>query len=441
MILTAALMHGLGAEFGAWRVRSGDAADYVSSRFYLEIARLGEAGKLDALFLAEQMTNKDTGTERPCGAMDTGIVLSHMAAVTTRIGLVGTGSTTYNQPYELARRFGTLDHLSGGRTGWNAVTTANPATAEMFGGSGLDTHPDAAERYARGDEFIDVVGELWDSWGEGAIVGDKESGLFARPELVRPIDFVGKHFSVRGPLPFPRSPQGRPVIFHAGSSPSGRDQAARVADVVFTAQHTLDGASEFRADIRRRASDYGRDPGEVKILPGMAIVLGRTEDEARAKKQALDDAVALDEKLIRMARRTGLPAEVLAEHLDRPFPVDLLVPDDQFKGGVGWRRSVVNLAVEKQLTVRELLSQASSVHHHVIGTAVEVADAMQERLEADVCDGFVIMVDVLPDGLRDVVELLVPELQGRGLLRREYAHDTLRGNLGLAAPRPIPATR
>ncbi len=160
MILTAALMHGLGAEFGAWRVRAGDASDYVSSSFYTEIARLGEAGKLHGLFLAEQMTNKDTGTDRPCGALDTAIVLSHMASVTSKIGLIGTGSTTYNQPYELARRFATLDHLTGGRAGWNAVTTANPATAEMFGGSGLDDHPDAAERYARGDEFIDVVGQL-----------------------------------------------------------------------------------------------------------------------------------------------------------------------------------------------------------------------------------------------------------------------------------------
>jgi FMN-dependent oxidoreductase (nitrilotriacetate monooxygenase family) len=441
MILTAALMHGLGAEFGAWRVREGDVGDYLRSSFYTEVARLGEAGKLHGLFLAEQMTNKDTSTERPCGAMDTAIVLSNMASVTSKIGLIGTGSTTYNQPYELARRFGTLDHLTRGRTGWNAVTTANPATAEMFGGSGFDTHPEAAERYARGDEFIDVVGQLWTSWGEDAIVGDKEAGLFARPELVHPIDFVGKYFSVRGPLPFPRTPQGRPVIFHAGSSAIGRDQAARVADVVFTAQHTLDGAREFRADIRRRAADYGRDPAGIKILPGMAIVLGRTEDDAWAKKQALDDAVPLEEKLNRMARRTGLSADVLRDHLDQPFPVDLLVSDEEFKGGVGWRRSVVNLAVERQLTVRELLSAASSVHHHVVGTAALVADAMQERLDADVCDGFVIMVDVLPDGLRDVVELLVPELQARGLFHTDYEGDTLRASLGLAAAQPIPAVR
>ena len=214
-----------------------------------------------------------------------------------------------------------------------------------------------------------------------------------------------------------------------------------MADVIFTAQHTLDGAQEFRDDIRRRASDYGRNPFGVKILPGLAVVLGRTEEEAKAKKQALDDAVSLDEKLKRWSRRTGLSPEVLEAHLDKPFPVELLVPDEEFKGGVGWRRSVVNLAVEKNLTVRELFSQASSVHHHVIGTATEVADAMQERLDADVCDGFVIMVDVLPDGLRDVVELLVPELQRRGLFHADYEADTLRANLGLSAPQPIPAKR
>nr|WP_327531560.1 NtaA/DmoA family FMN-dependent monooxygenase [uncultured Mycolicibacterium sp.] len=433
MILAAALMHGLGAEFGAWRVRDGAADDYVRSPFYKEIAQLGERGKLHALFLAEQMTNREMGTERPCGALDTATVLSHMSAVTEHIGLVGTGSTTYNQPYEIARRFATLDHLSGGRCGWNAVTTANPATAEMFGGGGYDTHPDSAERYGRADEFIDVVLQLWDSWDPNALVGDKVNGVFARPDLVHDINHVGEHFSVRGPLPFPRTPQDRPVLFHAGSSDAGRDQAARVADVIFTAQHTLTGAREFRDDIRRRAAEYGRDPDLVKILPGLAVVLGGTSDEAQHKKRLLDDAVPLPEKLRRMSKRTGLSVAELDQHLDLPFPVHLLVPDDQFAGGIGWRRSVVDLAVQENLTVRQLLSRASSVHHHVVGTAGEVADAMAERLDADVCDGFVLMIDVLPDGLRDVVGLLVPELQRRGMFHDDYDYPTLRAGLGLAA--------
>jgi FMN-dependent oxidoreductase (nitrilotriacetate monooxygenase family) len=432
-------MHGLGAEHAAWRVRAGEASDYLSPDLYTELAQAGERGKLHALFLAEQMTNRDTGTERPCGAMDTSTVLSYMAAKTRRIGLVGTGSTTYNQPYDLARRFSTLDQLARGRIGWNAVTTANPATAEMFGGSGIDAHPDAAVRYARADEFIDVVTQLWASWDEGALVGDKAAGVFARAELVHEIGYVGKFFSVRGPLPFPGSPQGRPVIFHAGSSPTGRDQAARAADVIFTAQHTTAGALEFRNDIRRRAAAYGRDPEQVKVLPGMAVILGGTEAEARAKKEALAEALPMSRKIADLSKRTGLSPEIVEEYLDKPLPVHLLVPDDQYTGGIGWRRSTVGLAVKESLTVRELMYRAPGPHQHIVGTAEMVADAMQERLNAKACDGFTMMVDVLPEGLNDIVELLVPELQRRRLFHADYEHGTLRGNLGLTAPRPVPA--
>jgi FMN-dependent oxidoreductase (nitrilotriacetate monooxygenase family) len=438
LLLSAALMYGLGFEAAAWRVRAGAATDYLSPDLYTELAQAGERGKLHAVFLAEQMTNTDSGTSRPAGAMDTAAVLAHMAAVTEHVGLVGTGSTTYNQPYDLARRFSTLDHLARGRIGWNAVTTANPATAEMFGGSGIDEHPDAAVRYARADEFIDVVSQLWASWDDGAIVGDKARGVFARPECVHHIDYVGKFFSVRGPLPFPGSPQGRPVIFHAGSSPAGRDQAARVADVVFTAQHTTAGALEFRTDIRRRAAAYGRDPDLVKVLPGMAVILGGTEAEARAKKEALAEALPMERKVADLTRRTGLPPEVVEEYLDRPFPVDLLIPDDQFKGGTGWRRSMVELALKENLTVRELMYRAPGPHQHVVGTAEMVADFMQERLDAGAGDGFTMMVDMLPEGMHDIGEMLVPELQRRGLFHTDYESSTLRGNLGLTAPRAVP---
>lgn len=208
LILTAALMHGLGAEHGAWRVRAGAASDYVSPAYYTDMAQAAERGKLQALFLAEQMTNRDTGTDRPCGAMDTVTVLSFMAAATSRLGLVGTGSTTYNQPYDLARRFSTLDQLAQGRIGWNSVTTANASTARMFGGSGIDEHPDALDRYARADEFLEVVTELWASWDDGALVGDKASGVFADPARIHEIGYRGKFFDVLGPAPFPRRPRG-----------------------------------------------------------------------------------------------------------------------------------------------------------------------------------------------------------------------------------------
>ena len=428
MILSAALMHGLGHQPGAWRVRRGPSTDYVSPDMYAAIARKAEEGKLHVLFLAEQITNQEVGAQRPCGAMDTASVLSYMAAVTSRIGLVGTASTTYNQPYDLARRFATVDHLSKGRVGWNCVTTAHAVAAQMFG---TGSHPEAPQRYSRADEFLDVVIKLWESWEPDALVDDKKNNIFADPDKIHAINHSGENFTVRGPLPFMRSRQGRPVIFHAGSSPTGRDQAAKFADVIFTAQHTTDGAKSFRADIRRRAEAHGRHPDSIKVLPGMNVILGETVQEAKRKKAALDNALTLDQLLATMARICGVSAAFLRKHLDRPFPVAELPPDEELKNGIGWRRSVIDLAVAENLTVRELLTRAPSSHHHIVGTAADVADAMEERLEAHAADGFTMMVDMLPEGVNDIVDLLVPELQRRGLFHTEYSHRYLRDMLGL----------
>jgi len=429
MILSAALMHGLGHQPGAWRVRKGPSSDYVSPDMYAAIARKAEEGKLHVVFLAEQITNQEVGAQRPCGAMDTASVLSYMAAVTSRIGLVGTASTTYNQPYDLARRFATVDHLSKGRVGWNCVTTAHAVAAEMFG---TGTHPEALERYSRADEFLDVVIKLWESWDRDALVDDKKNNVFADPSKIHAINHKGENFSVRGPLPFPRSRQGRPVIFHAGSSPAGRDQSARFADVIFTAQHTIEGARAFRADMRRRAEGHGRHPDSIKVLPGMNVILGETMDEAKRKKLALDNALTLDQLLATMARICGVSPALLREHLDRPFPIDELPSDEQLKNGIGWRKSIIDLVLAENLTVREVLTRAPSSHHHIVGTAAMVADAMEERLAAQAADGFTMMVDMLPEGVDDIVNLLVPELQRRGLFHKEYSHSYLRDSLGLA---------
>jgi len=400
---------------------------------YAAIARKAEEGKLHVVFLAEQITNQEVGAQRPCGAMDTASVLSYMAAVTSRIGLVGTASTTYNQPYDLARRFATLDHLSKGRAGWNCVTTAHAVAAQMFG---TGSHPEAPQRYSRADEFLDVVIRLWQSWEPDALVDDKTNNVFADASKIHAINHSGENFSVRGPLPFPRSRQGRPLIFHAGSSPAGRDQAAKFADVVFTAQHTTDGAKAFRADIRRRAQAHGRHPDSIKILPGMNVILGETVQEARRKKAALDNALTLDQLLATMARICGVSPALLRDHLDRPFPVAEFPPDAELKNGVGWRKSIVDLAVAENLTTREVLTRAPSSHHHIVGTAADVADAMEERLAAQAADGFTMMVDMLPEGVNDIVDLLVPELQRRGLFHREYSHRYLRDALGLEAGTP-----
>jgi FMN-dependent oxidoreductase (nitrilotriacetate monooxygenase family) len=328
-----------------------------------------------------------------------------------------------------------LDHLAAGRVGWNSVTTAHAATAAAFG---IDDHLNATERYRRADEFIEIVVDLWESWDADAIVDDKVQGIFADPTKIHEIRHAGPNFSVQAQFPLPRSRQGRPVIFHAGSSPQGRDQAARVADVVFTAQHMTDGAVEFRADIRSRAAAYGRDPDAIKVLPGINIVLAPTMAEAEDKKAALDDALTVDQKLRSMSFRTGLPVETLRQYLDQPFPVELLIPDDKLQGGTGWRKSTVDLAVAEGLTVRQLLARAPSGHHHVVGTPAMVADVMMERLETGAADGFVLMIDVLPEGMNDVVELLVPELQRRGVFHKEYSHTYLRDSLQIGPPRPLP---
>jgi FMN-dependent oxidoreductase (nitrilotriacetate monooxygenase family) len=430
MILSAALMHGLGHQPGAWRVRQGPSTDYVSPDMYAAIARKAEEGKLHVLFLAEQITNLEVGAQRPCGAMDTAAVLSYMAAVTSRIGLVGTASTTYNQPYDIARRFATVDHLSKGRVGWNAVTTAHAVAAQMFG---TGEHLEASERYDRANEFLDVVIKLWESWEPDALVDDKRNNKFADPDKIHAINHSGEHFSVRGPLPFIRSRQGRPLIFHAGSSPAGRDQAARFADVVFTAQHTVEGAKEFRTDVRRRAEGHRRHPDSIKILPGMNVILGETLEQAKRKKSAVDNALTLEQLLSAMARRTGISIGILRDHLDRPFPIAELPSDEELKNGIGWRKSIIDLVVAENLTVREVLTRAPSAHHHIVGTAATVADAMEERLEAKAADGFTMMVDILPEGIDDIVNLLVPELQRRGLFHTEYSHRTLRDMLGLAS--------
>lgn len=432
MILSAALMHGLGIHLGAWMAREGDASDYVSGSFYKKLARIAEDGKLHALFLAEQITNQENGVDRPCGTLDTAVTLSLMAAVTEKIGLVGTASTTYNTPYELARRFATLDHLSGGRVGWNSIATQNPHAAQQFG---LGEHPDHEERYERADEFIDVVLRLWDSWKEGALVGDKSSAVFGRADLVSEINHVGKYYAVKGPMPFPRTPQGRPVIFQAGSSPLGREQAAKFADCVFTAQHLKEDGIAFRTDMRRRVAAIGRHPDSIKILPGMSVILGETEEKAWARKKKLEEVLGFGPNLAKLARRIGMPVEAL--DLDKPLPLDKIVPEAAFKGSIGFRRSILNLAAKEGLTVRELSLRYGGGHQEVVGTAAQVADIMQDWIEAGAADGFTLMIDMLPSGLEQVVELLVPELQKRGLFHQDYAHDTLSASLGLA-PRSAP---
>jgi FMN-dependent oxidoreductase (nitrilotriacetate monooxygenase family) len=427
LILNAAVL-GLGLHMGAWRYREGDPFDYTKMEFYQEIGRIAEAGCLQAIFLADTLAVAEENFERPnFGAMDPTIVLAAVASATTHVGLVATASTTYNEPYNLARRISTLDHLSRGRASWNIVTTFIPDVAANFGTAELPNHDD---RYERAEEFVDVVTRLWDSWEDDALIGDKLSGRFADASRVHAINHRGAHYTVRGPITLPRSPQGRPVLYQSGSSGPGRDLAARFADAVFTPQNTIAAAKEFRADVRRRTKERGRNPDDIKIIPGFLPILGGTEAEAHARKDKLDELGGQAE-LKKLALRVGLRAEDLK--LDEPLPIKLIQDNDHFRASEGFRDAAVRLAVEEKLTVREILYRNGGGHVQVVGTPEQVADVIDTWHREGAVDGFNLMIDALPDGLRDFVEQVIPILQRRGAFRREYVGTTLRSNLGLTS--------
>ncbi|GAA3848759.1 LLM class flavin-dependent oxidoreductase [Streptomyces sedi] len=426
LILTATVM-GLGMHHGAWRFREGDPFDQTTPEYYRRIATTAERGGLHAVFLADTLDVSEERFERPnLGALDPAVVLALMAAHTERIGLVGTSSTTFNEPYNLARRFASLDALSRGRAGWNAVTTFVPAVAGNFGAGELPPH---AERYARAAEFLDVVLGLWDSWEAEATVGDKAGNVYVDPARVHALNHRGPHFAVRGPATLPRSRQGRPVVFQAGASEGGRDLAARYADAVFTAQNTLPAAVAFRADIRRRAAAHGRDPDAVKILPGLLPIVGSTAAEAGARKERLDELRGYRPELEKLALRVGVPVDAL--ELDAPLPFARIRENADFRGSHGFRDAAVALAEREGLTVRELLHANGGGHLQVVGTPDQVADTAATWFEAGAADGFNLMIDVLPSGLDAVVDEAVPRLRERCLFPRDYLGDTLRDHLGL----------
>jgi FMN-dependent oxidoreductase (nitrilotriacetate monooxygenase family) len=427
LILNAAVL-GLGLHMGAWRYREGDPFDYTKMEFYQEIGRIAEAGCLQAIFLADTLAVAEENFERPnFGAMDPTIVLAAVASATKHLGLVATASTTYNEPYNLARRIATLDHLSRGRASWNIVTTFIPDVAANFGTSELPNHDD---RYGRAEEFVDVVTRLWNSWEDEALIGDKATGRFADASRVHAINHRGANYTVRGPITLPRSPQGRPVLYQSGSSGAGRDLAARFADAVFTPQNTIAAAKEFRADVRRRTKERGRNPDDIKIIPGFLPILGGTETEARVRKDTLDELGGQAE-LKKLALRVGLRIEDL--RLDEPLPIKLIEDNDHFRASEGFRDAVVRLAVEEKLTVRQILYRNGGGHVQVVGTPEQVADVIETWYREGAVDGFNLMIDALPDGLRDFVEQVIPILQRRGAFRREYVGTTLRSNLGLAS--------
>lgn len=424
--LNVNLLHS-GVYASAWRLPDSDPGAFFDVGHYVNVAKIAERGKFDAIFLADTPAVTDRIDLRPFLSMEPTIVLASVAAATTHIGLIATASTTYNEPYNIARRFATLDHVSRGRVGWNAVTTADAAAGRNFG---LPQVPEHKARYHRAKEFVEVVHALWDSWEDGAFIGDKASARFVDISKVHPIKHRGTYYDVEGPLNVPRSPQGRPVTVQAGGSSDGRDLAAAQAEAVFTLSQSIEDGVAYARDLRARAVAYGRPSDSIVILPGLATIIGGTEAEAKRRQDELWDLVPIQYSLARLAGTLQVSPDLL--ELDKPLP-DLPVPvnanQTMFHG-------TVNLARKGNLTVRELLKALGGGvgHRIIVGTPEQIADDIAAWFATGAADGFNLMPDVLPEGLATFVDEVVPLLQKRGIFRHDYEGTTLREHLGLARP-------
>lgn len=421
-----AFLNGVGHHEVAWRLPESDPHANSDVAHFQNLARIAERGKLDSVFFADIPSLTGSPARRPVEMLDPTLLLSAMAAVTDRIGLIATASTTFEEPYNLARRFASLDVISGGRAGWNVVTTASADAAANYN---LDTMPDPVDRYRRAHEFLEVTNGLWDGWDEDAVVADKASGVYADPTKVHALDHVGEFFKVRGPLNVGRSPQGRPVIVQAGSSAPGIELAAAYADAVFTAQDTIEDGRAFYRRLRAATVQAGRNPDRIKILPGIVPLIGSTEAEARALERSLDDLVVIEHALNQLARDIGIAAEAI--DLDAPLPKNIR-PFEEVKSSR--YELTVNLARRENLTVRELLIRLGGGRGHrtFAGTPEQVADTLEEWFTTGAADGFNVMPAVMPSGLEVFVDHVVPILRRRGLFRREYTGSTLRAHYGLS---------
>ncbi len=423
-------LHDTGHHEASWRLPGSDPHANLSLAAHQHLARVAEDAKFDSVFLADSPVLWGDPGRRPSGHLEPTVLLTALAVGTSRIGLIGTASTSYNEPYNLARRFASLDHLSGGRAGWNVVTTAGDAAARNFG---LDHQPLHRDRYQRADEFLQVATKLWDSWADDAVVADKQAGVHARRDLVRPIGHRGEAFRVDGPLNLPRSPQAYPLLVQAGSSEDGKQFAARWAEAVFTAQPTLRESQEFYADLKRRVVAAGRNPDHVVVLPGIVPVIGDTEAQARELDAELDRLIGPQYAVAQLAQTLKVDPQRL--RLDEQLPADL--PDeDEIEAAKSRYTLIVNWARRDRLTVRQLIGKLGGGRGHrtFVGTAVQVADTIQEYFDSGAADGFNIMPAVLPSGIEAFASQVVPILQERGLFRTEYTGRTLREHYGL--PRP-----
>lgn len=425
-----AFLMGAGHHIAAWRDPAAPPNAAIDFQHFVRSARAAEAASFDLVFLADSASIRGLDSpalhlEERAFRLEPITALSALAALTERIGLVGTASTTYNEPFNLARRFASLDLLSGGRAGWNLVTSSNESDPGNFGQDRLVPH---AERYSRAAEFSAVVEGLWDSWDEGALRHDKASGVLFEPDGLHPLNHKGEFFEVRGPINVPPSPQGRPVLVQAGASDDGRETAARTAEAVFSAHQSFEEAREFYADVKGRMARHGRRPDELKILPGVMPVVGRSESEAREKFQGLQDLIDPAVGLA-LLRPIAAGLDLAAYPLDGPLPE---LPATN--AGKSRQKLLVDLARRENLSIRQLYLHIAGARGHwqIVGTATEIADAIEHFFLNGAADGFNVMPPQLPWGLDDFIELVVPELRRRGLFREAYQGRTLRDHLGLA---------
>ncbi|UPK42729.1 LLM class flavin-dependent oxidoreductase [Paenibacillus pabuli] len=420
-------LNGVGNSISFWRHPDIPINASVNLDFYKKQAIKAEEGKFDLLFIADGLFINEKSNPHFLNRFEPLTLLSVLAGATSHIGLVATLSTSYSEPFTVARQFASLDHISGGRAGWNVVTSPLEGSALNFG---KGEHPNHALRYEIAEEHLNVVKGLWDSWEDDAFIGDKENGVFFDPSKLHTLNHKGDHFSVQGPLNVARSKQGHPVVFQAGSSESGKDLAARSADAVYTGHETLEEAKAFYSDVKARAVAYGRKAEDILIFPGIGPIVGRTEEEAERKYQEIAELVSIDQALNYLGR--------YFDHYDfSQFPLDEPFPEIGDLGSNSFRSTTDKIkqqAREQGLTLRQVALLASTPRTSFIGTPDQIADQIQEWFEGEAADGFNIRT-VVPNGLADFVDLVVPVLQERGLFRTEYEHETLRGNLGLEIPR------
>jgi alkanesulfonate monooxygenase len=414
----------------AWRYPGAFPDANFNFRHLKRFAQTLERGRFDAFFMADHLAVLNVPIQAlkrsaTVTSFDPLTLLPALAVLTEHLGLIATASTTYNEPYHVARKFASLDHISAGRAGWNVVTSGNPDEAMNFG---LEEHVEHEIRYRRAREFFDVVTGLWDSWADDAFVRDVGAGVYFDPEKVHILNHHGEHLNVRGPLNIARPVQGWPVIVQAGASEAGRQLAAETAEVIFAPGSTLGGARAFYADVKGRMRKIGRSPDLLKVLPGAFVVVGDTTAEAREKRARLDSLVHYDSAIASLS--TALGHDASGFDPDGPLPV---IPESN--ASQSGRARIVELARRENLTVRQLAQRVGGYGGLAfVGTPQTIADQMEEWLATDACDGFNILFPYLPGGLDEFVDRVVPELQGRRIYRREYEGATLRENLGL--PRP-----